>query len=113
MTSAVTTHVLDTSRGQPAQGIEVRLEGPLTPDGARLVGVATTDADGRVTSLGPEQLEPGTYRLTFETGDYFADSGQNTLYPEVVVTVVLPNREQHYHLPLLLSPFSYSTYRGS
>jgi 5-hydroxyisourate hydrolase len=113
MTSAVTTHVLDTSRGQPAQGVEVRLEGPLTPDGAPLVGVATTDADGRVTSLGPEQLEPGTYRLTFVTGDYFADNGQDAFYPEVAVTVVLTDREQHYHLPLLLSPFSYSTYRGS
>lgn len=113
MTSAITTHVLDTTKGEPAQGIEVRLEGPIGDHGAPLVAVATTDADGRVTSLGPERLEPGTYRLSFRTGAYFTDAGIESFYPEVVVTAVLADPEEHYHLPLLLSPFSYSTYRGS
>lgn len=113
MTSAITTHVLDTSKGVPAQGIEVRLEGPINDDRAPLVAVATTDADGRVTSLGPEGLQPGTYRLTFRTGAYFTAVGRETFYPEVLVVVALTDPEQHYHLPLLLSPFSYSTYRGS
>ncbi len=111
--SAVTTHVLDVARGVPAQGIDVRLEGPIGAGDSPVLGKGTTDAGGRITSLGPERLEPGTYRLRFDTGAYFAATGHEAFYPEVVVTAHLRDTEQHYHLPLLLSPFSYSTYRGS
>ena len=114
MTSAVTTHVLDTARGAPAQGIRVRLERQDQPAGTpEPVADGVTDGDGRVTALGPERLEPGTYRLAFDTESYFAAQGLECFYPEVVVTARLSEADQHYHLPLLLSPFSYSTYRGT
>jgi 5-hydroxyisourate hydrolase len=112
--SAITTHVLDTAAGKPAAGVRVRLE-----DGnGTQVAVGTTDDDGRVRSLGPDLLPPGTYRLVFDTAGYFAGIGQRCFYPEVVVTVALDDTGpadtgQHYHLPVLLSPFAYSTYRGS
>ena len=106
--SAITTHVLDTAAGKPAVGVRVRLEGG---DGTQ-VAVGTTDDDGRVRALGPDRLPPGTYRLVFDTAGYFAQIGQQCFYPEVVVTVVI-DAGQHYHLPVLLSPFAYSTYRGS
>jgi len=114
MTSAVTTHVLDIARGAPAQGVPVRLE-RLDPDShdAELVAETVTDADGRAADLGPADLTPGTYRLTFDTASYFAADARKAFYPEVVVTAVLADPHQHYHLPLLLSPFAYSTYRGS
>jgi 5-hydroxyisourate hydrolase len=109
--SAVTTHVLDTARGRPALGIGVALERLGEP--AEAVATGRTDEEGRVEELGPERLEPGDYRLRFATGAYFADLGQPALYPEVVVVFNLSDPGQHYHLPLLLSPFSFSTYRGS
>ena len=114
MTSAVTTHVLDTARGAPAQGVPVRLE-RLEPGSGQheLVAEAVTDADGRARDLGPASLPPGTYRLTFDTASYFAADGREVFYPEVVVTAVLRDPHQHYHLPLLLAPFAYSTYRGT
>lgn len=105
--NGVTTHVLDTARGLPASGVPVRLEGP---DGS--VAEATTDDDGRVTELGAATVQRGTYRLVLDTASYFAATGQRGFYPEVVITfeVTVPG---HHHVPLLLSPFSYSTYRGS
>lgn len=107
--SELSTHVLDTALGRPASGVRVRLE---NPEGA-VVGRGSTDADGRLDRIGPEHLDAGTYRLHFDTGAYFATSGQSGFYPEVVVTVELSDPEGHYHVPLLLSPFAYSTYRGS
>ena len=112
--SAITTHVLDTAAGKPAVGVRMRLEGV---DGTH-VAAGVTDDDGRVRSLGPDRLPPGTYRLVFDTAAYFTGIGQRCFYPEVVVTVALEDTGladtgQHYHLPLLLSPFAYSTYRGS
>ena len=106
--------MLDTARGAPAQGIRVLLE-RLGEPGAKPQPVAegVTDDDGRVTSLGPAELPPATYRLTFDTFSYFAAEGLECFYPEVVVTALLSDPHQHYHLPLLLSPFSYSTYRGT
>jgi 5-hydroxyisourate hydrolase len=109
--SAVTTHVLDTSRGSPASGVDVVLERLGATVGA--VAAGRTDADGRVDGLGPDQLEAGDYRLRFATAAYFAELGVPALYPEVVVVFSLSDSGQHYHLPLLLGPFSYSTYRGS
>ena len=102
--SQVSTHVLDTAAGRPAAGVPVTLE---SADG--VVATASTDADGRVPDLGPERLAPGTYRLRFDTGAYAEGAG---FFPEVVVAFVVQG-EAHLHVPLLLSPFGYSTYRGS
>lgn len=110
--STVTTHVLDTGRGRPASGVGVRLE-RVTGGGIEAVGGGTTDADGRIPDLGPDSLEAGTYRLVFGTGDYFAGLGQDTLYPEVTITFSVAADGGHYHVPLLLSPYGYTTYRGS
>jgi 5-hydroxyisourate hydrolase len=112
--SAITTHVLDTSRGRAAAGIDVRLD--LQDAGSwRTIGRGTTDADGRQRSLMPEgsPLEPGTYRLVFETARYFDDLRVSSLYPRVTVEFIVSAGESHYHVPLLLSPFGYSTYRGT
>jgi 5-hydroxyisourate hydrolase len=108
--STVTTHVLDTSLGRPAAGIPVRLEhvGQPTP-----LAEGLTDDDGRVRDLGPDDLPTGTYRVVFGTGAYFARSGQRTFYPEAAVTFLVEEAGGHYHVPLVLSPFAYSTYRGS
>lgn len=108
--SAVTTHVLDTAAGRPAPGVPVRLE---RADGATVLAEATTNGDGRVGDLGPDELDAGTYRLVFDTAAYFAATGQTGFFPEVVITFVLADPTQHYHVPVLLSPFAYSTYRGS
>jgi 5-hydroxyisourate hydrolase len=104
--SGITTHVLDTARGCPAVGVPVVLERAAGPDWD-LVGRGTTDADGRARELFSSPPEPGRYRLTFDTG------AQSRFYPEVSVTFVVEPGEEHYHVPLLLSPFGYSTYRGS
>jgi 5-hydroxyisourate hydrolase len=108
--STVTTHVLDTSLGRPAAGVPVRLE--HLPSG-ELLAEGLTDDDGRVRDLGPDDLRPGTYRVVFGTGVYFARSGQRTFYPEAAVTFLVEKAGAHYHVPLVLSPFAYSTYRGS
>ena len=110
--SHVTTHILDTGAGRPAAGVAASLWA-LYDDGETWVGEGTTDGDGRIGSLGPEQLEPGTYRIDFATGDYFAATGTETFFPGVSLTFSLTDPGQHYHVPLLLSPFAYSTYRGS
>ena len=103
--SQVTTHVLDTAAGRPAAGVPVTLE---NADG--VLATATTDADGRVADLGPDRLAPGTYRLRFDTAAL--RRAARPFFPEVVVTFVVEG-EAHHHVPLLLSPFGYSTYRGS
>ncbi|RJL23583.1 hydroxyisourate hydrolase [Bailinhaonella thermotolerans] len=101
---SLSTHVLDATRGRPAEGVAVRLE---TADGVNLAE-GRTDHDGRLRDWAPP-LTPGeVYRLVFDTGSYF---GGQTFYPEVTVTFRLG--EGHHHVPLLLSPFAYSTYRGS
>jgi 5-hydroxyisourate hydrolase len=110
--STVTTHVLDTSLGQPAAGVPVRLE-HLTGGAPAPVAEASTDDDGRIRELGPDGLPPGTYRVVFDTGAYFARSGRRTFYPEVTVSFLIEETGGHYHVPLILSPFAYSTYRGS
>ncbi|MCQ1999887.1 hydroxyisourate hydrolase [Arthrobacter zhaoxinii] len=110
--SHVTTHILDTGAGRPAAGVAVSLWS-LRGGGETRVGEGTTDGDGRVGSLGPAELEPGTYRIDFATGDYFAAAGTETFFPSVSLTFRLTDPGQHYHVPLLLSPFAFSTYRGS
>jgi 5-hydroxyisourate hydrolase len=109
----ITTHVLDTARGRPAAGVPVVLE-RAGADGWEPVGSGATDADGRLRDLTAEgtQLADGRYRLTFDTGAYFRDRGEAAFYPEVAVVFTVAGHE-HHHVPLLLSPFGYSTYRGS
>jgi 5-hydroxyisourate hydrolase len=102
--STLSTHVLDTTLGRPAAGVPVRL---LDASGAGLAE-GTTDTDGRVGSLGGD-LAPGTYTLRFAVAAHQPDG----FYPEVAVTFTVAADQDHYHVPLLLSPFGYSTYRGS
>ena len=112
--SGVTTHILDTSLGRPAGGVLVTLE--IHVGGAFCeVGRGTTDADGRLRTLLPagEPVLAGSYRLTFHTGPYFERNGVAGFYPEVSVTFLVRDPAQHYHVPLLLNPFGFSTYRGS
>jgi 5-hydroxyisourate hydrolase len=146
----VSTHILDTVTGEPASGVVVRLEragqgmrggeagtganpgtGGAEPGSGRVtavgrvteIGQGTTDLDGRITDFGAGPLEPGAYRLVFETGPYLSaehpgrpGSGEGAggaFFPEVVVTFMADGRRSRYHIPLLLSPYSYTTYRGS
>lgn len=113
--SHVTTHILDTALGRPARQVPVRLE--AAADRARSswkpVAEGRTDDDGRVPDLGPDQLPAGYYRVVFDTAAYFEATGQRGFYPEATVVFDLTEPDQHYHVPLLLSPYAYSTYRGS
>jgi len=106
--SQVTTHVLDVSRGRPAPGIHV----VLATDAGDVIAEGHTDDDGRVAKLGPDRLEPGGYRLRFDTGRYFAAADVASFFPEVSISFAVAG-EGHHHVPLLLSPYSYTTYRGS
>ena len=114
MTSPITTHVLDTARGRPAAGVPVVLQAEIDGEWQNL-GAATTSSDGRATTLLPpdHQLEPGLYRLLFDTAAYWEDTNRVGFFPEVTITFELTVPTDHYHVPLLLSPFGYSTYRGS
>lgn len=103
----LTTHVLDAARGIPAAGVAVSLRAASGDE----VAAGQTDADGRL-ALGPDLLAPGDYTLTFETGAYFDAQAVESFYPEVTVAFRIRD-DRHYHVPLLLSPFAYSTYRGS
>ena len=112
--SGITTHVLDTSRGRPAGGVPVTLE-VETVGGWKTLGEGITNADGRIADLldGDTTIDAGIYRLTFDTATYFADNKIQSFYPQVSVVFKIEDPNQHYHVPLLLSPFGYSTYRGS
>ena len=113
--SAITTHVLDTSRGRPASGVAVTLELEGGSGVWQQIGKGVTDADGRATDLLLEShnLTAGVYRLAFQTEPYFVSQAVETFYREVVIVFRVGDPAQHYHVPLLLSPFGYSTYRGS
>ena len=110
----ITSHVLDTARGVPARDLLITLQRRLGDDWLML-GSSSTDADGRVADFagGDEVLPGGVYRLTFYTGDYHEGLGQSGFYPHVDVAFEIAGDGQHCHVPLLLSPFGYSTYRGS
>ena len=112
--STISTHVLDTARGRPAAGVRVRLEA-AGADGWDSVGATITDDDGRASDLigGDVRVEPGVYRLIFDTGTWFAERGVPSFHPHVTVAFEVADSDDHYHVPLLLSPFGYSTYRGS
>jgi 5-hydroxyisourate hydrolase len=110
---SISTHVLDITRGRPAEGVPVTLEKKEGESFTRL-RAGKTDADGRVKDLVPAgQLTAGTFRITFDTGSYFAAQKIEGFYPEASILFVVRDAEAHYHVPLLLSPFGYSTYRGS
>lgn len=114
--SPITTHVLDTSRGRPAAGVPVTLERRAGPgDAWERLGAGATDADGRCRTLLADghALAAGVYRLTFDTDAYARSLGAATFYPSVAITFNVRAPGEHYHVPLLLSPFGYSTYRGS
>jgi|SRR5438132_2696958 len=108
--SAITTHVLDTTRGCPAAGIPVTLDFRISPQEWKELGQGTTDADGRIQTLidAGAELTKGVYRLTFNLESY-----QHAFYPRVVVEFRVENPKEHYHIPLLLGAFGYTTYRGS
>jgi len=110
----ITTHVLDIARGTPAVGLSVILELRHASEWSP-VSRGTTDAKGRVASLTEgHTLTPGTYRLTFDTGTYHRDQGiSHPFFPEAKITFQVLEPKEHYHVPLLLSPFGYSTYRGT
>jgi len=103
--SLVTTHVLDAAAGLPARGIPVRLEFE-----GRVLARAQTDDDGRVRELGPDRLAPGVYHLVFDTGSYLGPDG---FFPEITLAFRVTDGAAHHHVPILLSPHSYTTYRGS
>ncbi len=115
----LSTHVLDATTGRPAAGVRVLLE-RLAPGGSAWaqVGSGLTGPDGRLDGRGGDWLpagEPaqGIYRITFASGSYFAERGTASFYPEITVTFEVSSPGEHYHVPLLLSPYAYSTYRGS
>ena len=104
--SGISTHILDTSKGMPVAGIAVQLL-----SGDAVLASSTSDKDGRVRALLPADwsLQPGSYRIKFELGDYFPQG----FYPEVSIIFAVRDASAHYHVPLLISPFGYTTYRGS
>lgn len=113
--SAITTHILDVSSGFPAPRVPVVLEWQTKEGEWVAIGEGMTDSDGRLRSLlSPDvHLVPGNYRLLFDTETYFFNQQTEGFYPQVVVAFKVRDAAQHYHVPLLLSPFGYSTYRGS
>jgi 5-hydroxyisourate hydrolase len=113
--STISTHVLDTALGKPAAGMRVILEQVDDVGSVVSLGVGETDSDGRLRDLlrPGETLAPGDYQLRFDTGAYFAATRRETFYPSVMVEFRVTGPAAHYHVPLLLSPYGYSTYRGS
>ncbi len=112
--STLSTHVLDTSTGRPAARLPVLLEA-VEPSGHRELARGVTNDDGRVKDFLPQgtRLQAGLYRLTFDTAAYFGATGTRGFYPYVHITFELGDADEHYHVPLLLSPWGFSTYRGS
>jgi 5-hydroxyisourate hydrolase len=111
----ISTHVLDTSRGKPAKDVPVKLERQNKPGEWTPIFSARTDGDGRCAQLLPENetLTPSIYRLSFDTAAYYAAQNIEALHPQVEITFQVREGESHFHLPLLLSPHGYTTYRGS
>lgn len=113
--SPITTHVLDTALGTPAAGVPVRLYVEEASERWIVLATGITNDDGRVADLLPvdHALKPGRYRMRFHTGDYFAQNKVQGFYPYADIVFQIVDTKAHYHIPLLLSPFGYSTYRGS
>lgn len=116
MSAGLTTHVLDTSREGPAEGVDVRLQRFDSSGDVETVSEGTTNDDGRLDEplLSPEQMETGTYQILFEVGAYYRqESSESTFLETVPVRFSITDTSEHYHVPLLLSPGGYTTYRGS
>lgn len=111
--SGITSHVLDTSVGKPAAGIEIVLERADNASQWQEVGRGTTNDDGRCPGLTGEKIRPGHYRINFLVAAYFGSQNVAAFYPVVRIEFNVLDEQQHYHVPLLLNPFGYSTYRGS
>jgi 5-hydroxyisourate hydrolase len=111
----ISTHVLDTAQGAPARNVPVRLERQESSGDWRLVGSARTDQDGRCNQLLPEgeAAARGIYRMTFDAASFYAAQKIEGLYPLVQITFAAKQGEEQFHIPLLLSPYGYTTYRGS
>lgn len=111
----ISTHVLDTALGRPAQGVFIKLERNVPGTGWTILAEAVTDANGRIGQLLPanDHLHLGAYRLRFDVDAYFADQQRETFFPEVTIQFEIRDDASHYHVPLLLSPYGYTTYRGS
>lgn len=107
--SGLSTHVLDAASGSPAAGVPVTLTGA----DYSVLAEGHTDADGRLGDIGGGQIDSGIYRLHFDTGAYFRATGVTGFYPEIVIVFEVTDPEAKYHVPVLLSPYAYSTYRGS
>jgi len=114
MSSQITTHILDTSLGKPATDVDIQLEF-LKENSWDIIGEGSTDKDGRVGDLleASYELVPGYYCIKFFVLDYFEDQKRETFYPIIDVYFEIKNTDEHYHVPLLLNPFGYSTYQGS
>jgi 5-hydroxyisourate hydrolase len=112
--SWLSTHILNTATGKPAADVTVVCEAQRN-NGFKELSRGTTNADGRLNTFFPagHSCVPGLYRLTFETAEYFARQNQPTLYPRVQIIFEVKTDEEHYHIPLLIAPFGYSTYRGT
>ncbi|EAO0949132.1 hydroxyisourate hydrolase [Salmonella enterica subsp. enterica serovar Newport] len=114
MKNPVSVHVLNLQTGIPSEGVTVVLD---KKEGDKWVKLnsAVTSQDGRINALYPDgkEIQPGDYRVTFETGKYYADHNEDTFFPEIPVIIHVPKAGEHYHVPLLLSQYGYSTYRGS
>ena len=109
----ITTHILDTTLGKPARGVPIQLERQSGADW-KVVGSGLTDDDGRLKTLTPPgPVEPGTWRIRFDTTQYFTSIATKSFYPYVEVVFEIVDGAAHYHVPLLLNPWGYSTYRGS
>jgi 5-hydroxyisourate hydrolase len=113
MKSPITTHVLDTALGRPAPGVHIKLYRQAEGTKLDLIATGITNADGRVTDLLDGELTPAIYQLSFDVAGYFTKLGVESFYPKVDIQFYIQEVSQHYHVPLLLSPFGYSTYRGS
>ncbi|MGL4513596.1 MAG: hydroxyisourate hydrolase [Lacipirellulaceae bacterium] len=111
--SPITTHALDTALGRPVAGMGVELARLDATGAPTVLGVGFTNDDGRAADLMRTPLEPGVYRLRFDTAGYFAATGRETFFPRATVEFTVTAGREHYHVPLLVSPFGYSTYRGS
>ncbi|MGW0039625.1 hydroxyisourate hydrolase [Gordonia sp. NPDC003376] len=107
--SGLSTHVLDATSGAPAVGMSVILQDAA---GGELAS-GVTDADGRIGQVTTDALVPGIYHLVFETGEWFSDNDIEAFYPEIDICFTVDDADRHHHVPVLLSPFAYSTYRGS
>jgi len=113
--SAITTHILDTSLGRPAEGVSIVLEIEMGEDNWEEIGRGVTDKDGRLRTLisSDARLHTGVYRINFDVAEYFAKQEKESFYTVISIVFVVRDAAEHYHVPLLLNPFGYSTYRGS